>query len=395
VSTFGQFHTWNSNDPIKERALVYASFPSPQLVPRDVVFGKFGTVGGVRESWTAPVYILSADFAEVLPADEDQMPLDGNPHPFPGELQPNNNLFVNPQYPEVGWDVVQDGNDAHQGNQQGNAEPHQHDEVEEVEEVPESMVLSMSEDSGSSVNMQEVMPHLQAQNQVLNVGMVITRFGPVLPPDMQWEKVLSRMVPSLYFCTIPVACKESQFTLLALNKLPSSWVLSGIQGKKLVKVNGGIGVLAWQEEHKYSLWGEYRENQRGTEEGIAVTATPTVSKKRGTRSKVKAQLVQSEERRFTRSCLKEGYKPKPVLSVQPKIKKKARAKLLIQNAEKEEEESSQAKDDTEVLEETYPVTPVHVLQRVGLSLGIAPSKLTQEQLEAEAKKEGKSSSGND
>ncbi|KAM0879664.1 hypothetical protein ACQ4PT_034085 [Festuca glaucescens] len=118
VSTFGQYHTWNSNDPVKDRVLVYASFPSPQLVPRDVVFGKFATVGGVKESWTAPVYILSADFAEVLPADEDPMPLDGNPHPFPGELMPNQNLFVNPQYPEIGWDAVQNfpDNEAAQGN---------------------------------------------------------------------------------------------------------------------------------------------------------------------------------------------------------------------------------------------------------------------------------------
>jgi hypothetical protein len=34
VSTFGKFHFWNSEDPIKGRALVYASFPSPSLVPR-------------------------------------------------------------------------------------------------------------------------------------------------------------------------------------------------------------------------------------------------------------------------------------------------------------------------------------------------------------------------
>jgi hypothetical protein len=106
VSTFGKFHFWNRDDPIKERILVYASFSSPALVPRDVVFGKFSTVGGVKETWTAPVFILSAEFAEQLPADEDQMPPDGNPHPMPGNMQPNLNLFVQPQYPEIGWDAV-------------------------------------------------------------------------------------------------------------------------------------------------------------------------------------------------------------------------------------------------------------------------------------------------
>jgi hypothetical protein len=50
VSTFGKFHSWTSQDPIKCRALVFASFPSPALVPRDVVFGKYASVGGVQKS---------------------------------------------------------------------------------------------------------------------------------------------------------------------------------------------------------------------------------------------------------------------------------------------------------------------------------------------------------
>jgi hypothetical protein len=76
--------------------LVYSSFPSPAFVPRDLVFGKYATVGGVRSSWTATVYILLADFADALPADEDQMSPDGNPHPLPWHLIPNLNMFVCP-----------------------------------------------------------------------------------------------------------------------------------------------------------------------------------------------------------------------------------------------------------------------------------------------------------
>jgi hypothetical protein len=50
ISTFGKFHHWNADDPILERTLVFASFPSPALVPRDVVYGKYASVGGTRES---------------------------------------------------------------------------------------------------------------------------------------------------------------------------------------------------------------------------------------------------------------------------------------------------------------------------------------------------------
>jgi hypothetical protein len=81
---------------------VYASFPSSALAPRDIVFGHYSNLGAIRESWTTPCYILSADFAEVLPAD-DTMPLDGNPHPLPGQMLHNLGNFVLPAYPELGW----------------------------------------------------------------------------------------------------------------------------------------------------------------------------------------------------------------------------------------------------------------------------------------------------
>ena len=54
VSTFGKFHHWNCQDHIASRALVFASFNSVASVPRDVVFGKYANIGGVRESWTVP-----------------------------------------------------------------------------------------------------------------------------------------------------------------------------------------------------------------------------------------------------------------------------------------------------------------------------------------------------
>jgi hypothetical protein len=65
-------------------------------VPRDVVISRYANLGAARESWTAPCYILDADFADVMSPDEDPMPFDGNPHPLPGLLVPNNNLFVIP-----------------------------------------------------------------------------------------------------------------------------------------------------------------------------------------------------------------------------------------------------------------------------------------------------------
>jgi hypothetical protein len=65
-------------------------------VPRYIVFGNYANIGDLKETWKAPCYVMGAEFADVLPTDEDQMPLDGNPHPLPGNLVVYNNMVVLP-----------------------------------------------------------------------------------------------------------------------------------------------------------------------------------------------------------------------------------------------------------------------------------------------------------
>jgi hypothetical protein len=113
----------------------------------------------------------------------------------------------------------------------------------------------------------------------------------------------------------------------------------------------------------------------------------TDSKKRRTRRNV-APLVENSERRFTRSYLsKEGYMPKPVLDAQLTIKKKPRAKLLLVNMEEEVQQDAHnevpREEDPLGQQEDILVTPILVLQSVGIALGIAPEKFTRDQLEAE------------
>ncbi|KAM0866823.1 hypothetical protein ACQ4PT_042395 [Festuca glaucescens] len=137
VAAFGKYHSWHQDDVIKERTLIQASFDSPALVPRYIVFGNYSNIGGVKETWTALVYILGANFAEQLPADEDPMPLDGIPHPLPGNLLPPDNMFVLPQYPELGWNNVPNNvNDQH-NNQDDLEEIVQDNDMQEQDQVEE------------------------------------------------------------------------------------------------------------------------------------------------------------------------------------------------------------------------------------------------------------------
>ncbi|KAM0913458.1 hypothetical protein ACQ4PT_012159 [Festuca glaucescens] len=402
VATFGQYHTWNSNDPVTDRVLVYASFPSPQLVPHDVVFGKFASVGGVKESWTALVYILTADFADALPPDEDQMPLDGNPHPFPGELQPNNNVFVNPQFPEIGWDAVENLGQDQQGGQDGNVDWNQPEEVPDVmQEVQESMVINLSDSSSSSVNMMDVQPQQQGNMQllfnVLNVGMVHMVIGPILPPEMLWARASELVLPSLYGKLIPEIKFASPFAFL---KKVSGFPLSVIS----VQMEYDKQQLMQQRPRLITMSVPDREVMSIAEESVGQTVTQLGSedlpmsatvRKRKVRKAI-APLVQSTERRFTRSCLKtDGYRPKPILVVQPKIKKKSRAKCLLMSLEKEAQQQEQGKEQSDEEQVQVPITPIVVMQRVGLALGIAPEKLSKEQLEAEPVDKGEKKSSDE
>ncbi|KAI4994154.1 hypothetical protein ZWY2020_029202 [Hordeum vulgare] len=106
VNTFEEFHHWVSDDPYLVRSIVFASFPDDRLVPRSINFSEYASWGGAKVSWSAPVYILGAAAAEILPNDEDPMPLNGNPHPLPGHLVHENLQFPLPPYPALRWNAV-------------------------------------------------------------------------------------------------------------------------------------------------------------------------------------------------------------------------------------------------------------------------------------------------
>ncbi|KAM0889518.1 hypothetical protein ACQ4PT_027648 [Festuca glaucescens] len=415
VSTFGKFHYWNHTDPILERVLVYDAFPSPSLVPRDVVFGRFASVGGVKDSWTIPLFILTAEFADVLPADEDPMPPDGNLHPMPGNMQQCDNLFVPPQFPKIGWNMVpmEQGpmgqhNHQHDDMQQQDLQEEVQQQIQEFDqdiEEAESMVLVPSDSSGDSSNMVQdnhivvqYMHHLESPvlPQQLMDRVV---FGPIIPPEMQWTKIFEHMMPQLLSASIPLSLQLSPFIQLKrswsiafavenLCDLPAPKVLSVISKQRL-KCSPRRRSVARQLL--------YEEKTEGNSNLPIVFAATPVSVKTKRARKAAAPIVLPEDRCFTRSCLKDGYRPTPVVDVQPNKKGRGRAKLLV--VQKEPVESG----STDIPEQNNPsmeegdfirslATPIHVLQRIGRQLGIAEEKLTKEKLEAAPDSVGKAKS---
>lgn len=57
---------------------------TPERVPRSVVLSQGTVLGCNGQSWSFPCYILDGHFPDAIPADEDPIPVDGNPHRIHG-----------------------------------------------------------------------------------------------------------------------------------------------------------------------------------------------------------------------------------------------------------------------------------------------------------------------
>jgi hypothetical protein len=242
-----------------------------------------------------------------------------------------------------------------------------------LQEMQESMVINLSDSSSSSVNMMEIQPQRQNNNMYvlyneLNIGMVQTTFGPVLPPEMLCAHALQLDLPALCSRIVPETMMRTPFEFL--NKL-SGMALSVVQLKREGSMKQGS--FSWPSGGKVGLVEEVGEQTPIQSRSVATNCRAT--------KKPVAPLVQSSERRFTRSCLKgDGYRPAPILVVQPKIKKKPRARNLLMPEEEGNQSQGQEESDPHDGESQahVPVIPIAVLQRVGHALGIAADKLSEE-----------------
>ena len=229
-------HVWqvsslDSDDPYLVQSLVFASFPEDVLVPRDVVFMDYAAWGGARVSWTAPLYILGANFAEQMPQDEDWMPINGNPHPVPGVPFPELPPFNLPAYPALGWNavpppppepVIIEVAEDNWGNGQDNVEP-------EPVQDQESMVVDLSAQPSSATDQDPpvivveddlseapVLP-LVNEDAANNWAIVVYQppavreeivlpampFGPPLPPELVWRRSFESLLQAPVVFAVP------------------------------------------------------------------------------------------------------------------------------------------------------------------------------------------------
>jgi hypothetical protein len=142
-------------------------------------------------------------------------------------------------------------------------------------------------------------------------------------------------------------------------------------------------------------------------DSLVFCSTPIKSvpqKKRGRPRKSEPTVVDTAYRRSTRSCTKrDGHKPVSMSDTVSRPRKKLKFQKKKVEEEKTDmpdthEEPSQESqqhhtDDNEV--QIPPETPVHIMYRVGVALGIDADLITEEKLKANPKGKSTRDSSND
>ena len=336
------------------RNLAYVSFPAPSLVPRDVVYREYTNFGGARISWTAPVYIMSTDFANVLPADEDPMPLDGNPHPMPGENPPPQPFWAMPPYPALGWNAVPPGHDqghheaanAWAQNMNNNVgwgpweEPAQQPEPAPVQDPiaqdQNSIIRNPSLESDGDDDMAEVQQpmlniHPVGPLDLINLGIVRVFYGPVLPPAMIWERSFKSLLPEFAIWNVP--CWLPRICLPPMpvkfdSDLEQRWLFAVNINKRssvvIQELNDDMRCLDSQlTGHTQDMPEQSSEPQMQNEfQFTSVIASPLGKRPRQPRLKRTVTMVEESPdfsvRWMTRSCTKRtGMKPTSAISIKP------------------------------------------------------------------------------
>jgi hypothetical protein len=311
-------------------------------------------------------------------------------------------------------------------------------EQPEEEVVDDSIVVDMSAAEGVAEGLEEgevnqpvmegaaLFQQLVGQEQVLQVGMV--HIGPMMPPHMILDRLINMALPYSFFTHVPKAISCDHFTSVFVTEQQlffkgSLSVSLGLHTQvarkhwRLSTARRQVATLTECEEAHVadnaqgSVDTAAIEGKQGADaqetDSLVFCSTPIKSvpqKKRGRPRKSEQAVVDTAYRRSTRSCTKrDGHKPVSMSDTVPRPRKK----LKLQRKKVEEEKKDLTRTQDEASNESQkdnsdentvqlpPETPVHIMQRVGVALGIDADLITEEKLKADSKGKTSSNSSND
>jgi hypothetical protein len=246
------------------------------------------------------------------------------------------------------------------------------------------------------------------QQNVIHVGLV--QIGPVLPPQMIIERLISVAPPHSFFSAVPkpLSCLPIQSAFLTDHELLFKGKLSlslGLAHAHACHENSALLPRRRQVAKLLEFDDVTVAEQTQEMDPPLFSASPiqsVIRKKRGRAKKSEPAIVDTTYITSTRSCTnRDGHKPVSMSDTvaRPRKKGKIQKKKIIQDSPVPDAETEQVADDHHETDESSvqipPETPVHIMQHVGVALGIDPAMLTEEKIKAPSKAKSTKEVSND
>ena len=225
------------------------------------------------------------------------------------------------------------------------------------------------------------------QQPPLMIGQVLTIYGPVLPPVMQWQRSFEKMLPFIWSSNIPQFVFKSDIGAI-LNKHSCEALCSGpVSTLKLLpapdsSISFAPDVPTATVKRPVARALCFDDLDDPVSETFEFSAVLEVTLKRARKSQASRIIVDTEVRRSARlSALRDGYR-KVTSGISPK---------KSHTLKKRKASNSQSENSSSV----PPPTAIADLQRIGARLRIAPEKISTDKLVADPAKSSSSRGSDD
>ncbi|KAM0895711.1 hypothetical protein ACQ4PT_023665 [Festuca glaucescens] len=345
------------------------------------------------------------------------MPMNGNSHPMPGHLVPDNNLFIMPDYPAMGWNEAPG-----QGNVPGGQHGDQANTVMMNEPVmPDLHVPPVDVMQAADAIVQDFQQEFMELDA--NPERAIVLYSP--PILQQFEQISQALCAIQSKAAKPTShalahTHGTEFDQSGALRVQSSVQPDSMAGKRswsdafeqavsfsVTTKMDELGMDADKVFHSVSSTtakgkeevlvptsGAFDEEMQDGDSSIAFVAAPVATiKKRKTKSKkAETPLVDTSIRRRTRgAAAKKGYRVPPITDIAPKPCKRSRKAAPVASAGQQGAAHSKRMGTASEPSST-PRIPVATLQKIGDMLGIDQSLLTVDKLTAVPKQDDASKS---
>lgn len=212
----GEFVDWHYRDRVLGRVLVKARYKSANDVPSCIVFGDAMAYGGNGQTWTFHVYVLNGEPTDILPANEDLLPI---------------------------WQMLPPPNQHHNNNQpQQHFEDEFNDNMNQNEEHDDNQMIldqNQNDQPQDSISVHDFTLNVMVSSsngmEFQNIGWQIIPFGLPIPalPIRRLPELFCKAIANAVFAPLLLAVEPP---LLKPIVIPPRWSLTATSWSVMINI---------------------------------------------------------------------------------------------------------------------------------------------------------------